>query len=165
MVFNKPDDYEAVEPKENPYVNYQYALRNATKGRELRYVSTSDSEGRNAKFAAWRDGKDRNKEVLSDPNSWHVADFLAMEMNIAAEVFQPNIHLPPEIVEEFGADEATMNVVRPKSKFGEGFTDCLILQIHKRNVGSAVIFSLTTGSETPYDSLEALHALRFEVKQ
>jgi hypothetical protein len=165
MVFNRPDDYEVVQPKENPYVQFQYALRNVTKGRELRYVLFPIPKDKLAEFRAWRDGKERDKRVLSDPNSWHVAAFMAIVMNIAGEAVQPNMHLPPEIAEEFGADEAMMNVVRPKSNFGEGFTACLILQIHKRDVGSAFIFSLTTGSETPYDSVGALHALRFEAKQ
>jgi len=146
--FNIPEDFEAIQPKENDNFTYQYAIKHKSENFEIRYY--------------FKPSKNPRENTVE-----YAEDFLAVaSLGISEEKLSnlPQIDLFPEegVKDEFNADWGGTAAFVPKSKFGEGYEFCSINSVMKKDIGQIFfIFMFSdykTQSELPF---KCYHTVRF----
>ena len=140
----------------NKNMDYDYAVKYPDKDFVLRYairpilykVYTNDSlkkamQSRNTSYEA------NMKAVLYDISGGYDYEFKAFEKTAA--------------MDEFGADWGAITLVELRSDFGKGYRFCMVVALHKNNVGDAYLFFLANKQDAfPTGMRPLFHSLRFE---
>lgn len=163
--FTLPEGYVEVPVQKNRDMSYEFAIRHPTQKFEVRYAVRPISQESVKEYREWAAKKDKGGKFLTDPNVRFRGLFQAILSNItqrtgAATKTQP---FPEKAVkEEFAADSGAVAVSNMKSQFGSGYKQCLMVGIHKNDVGDIFIFYLY---DNPDDAMplekEIFHALKF----
>jgi hypothetical protein len=164
LEFSKPEGYEEVAPKQNGDAAYDYALRHPTKKYEVRYSLQPIPAGALQKYKEWSAKENKDGTIMTDPNLMFELKFRAIMANITGKGDAgPSQHFNPESVKaEFGADSGIVAPTEMNSQFGEGYKMCLLVGIHKKDIGDVFIFHLFDDlSEIKEDHMAIFYALKF----
>jgi hypothetical protein len=163
LVFTKPDGYECIPPRKNFDVRYVYALRNAAKDFELRYMLRPIFE-QVREFSAWITGQDRGTKILTNPNTTYSAFISTVVINVTGNGAVESVQRldSQDAKNRLGADDVSMTIVTPESTFGEDFASCIILAMFKENIGTAFMFHLSRDTSPTASDFDAImQSLKF----
>lgn len=127
-IFNEPDGYISVPPKKNLDMNYNYALKHPKVKYEVRYAL-----------------RPIPKEIPKEKaNKLLDVSVFSITRNIAQSGSIKNSQsLDPKYKRTFGADDGISAVVENMtSDFANGYKNCMLIGIHKDNIGEFYIFHL-----------------------
>jgi len=147
IVANKNMDYDyAVKYPDKDFV-LRYAIRpilyKVYTNDSLKKVMESKVQVRNTSYEA------NMKAVLYDISGGYDYEFKAFEKTAA--------------MDEFGADWGAITLVELRSDFGKGYRFCMVVALHKNNVGDAYLFFLANKQDAfPTGMRPLFHSLRFE---
>ncbi|PYP96695.1 MAG: hypothetical protein DMD34_05015 [Gemmatimonadetes bacterium] len=144
LSFTQPNEFSAVAVVDNPDVRYQFAMRSTVAKAEIRYAIFPSSN---------------NDEVA--------AGFLqTICLNISNGKSCDIRPFPqPAVKAEFGADGGFTSVTALDSKFGKGFTYCMVNLIYKNGVADVAIFFMFDDVKVMPSLVtqeRVFHALRFK---
>ena len=160
--FNQPDQYSETEVIENPQMNYEYAIINNAKDFEIRYaIRPLDDRIKNYNE---REKNKKSGDINIHPNKLHAATFQAVVFNVSGGKFPKIGEFNPESVKkEFNADWGALTMVEVGKEFGTDYKYCLLITIHKDDVGDAYCFYLSNTQEGITKNLQApFHSLKFK---
>ncbi len=150
MQYALPPGFTSTRIVDNPDVVYDFAIKSSASKLEIRYriwpVDMTNHGGAN-----------RNRIY---PVMVHT-----MGLNISnGQSMQIKQYDPGDVRMEFGADAGATGTVRLDSKFGEGYTICMISVIHRDDLCDAYTFFLCDDPDVLMKALfsdRVYHALRF----
>jgi hypothetical protein len=160
MSFTQPDGYSAIPTITNDQMHYEYALKYIGKNFEIRYAVTPlDSV-----FIQYEAMIKAGTKMIYGPNQLYSGALISTAMNLSGDNMPQIKEFPKTAVStEFNADWGATCVFHVTGSFGDGYNTCMIVAIHKDNLGDAYIFYLTDSPENFRDLLEpAFHALKFK---
>ena len=147
MVFNHPKSLGETYVKYNSQVKYDYALTgkdNVGKDIELRYIIQPMDT-----YLKMREDKSR---VMIDPNNplLYKGYLTTMAYNIAGKSVSARIKEfeTASVQHDFNADWGGVVTIDPVGTFGEGFKHCIIIAVHKNNVGEAYYVYMINDTES-----------------
>lgn len=157
LVFKMPADFAPVkiDPEKTLIVNYFYALKHKKKKLEIRYTTypfekPSDEPDRK------RAGSDKIYKILS----YTVAANIAVE---EGNILQSVILDSDAVKADFGADWGSTSLLKPGSKFGEGYQRVMVIFLYKSGSGYACISYLFDDSDDIKSEIGgAFYSLRFK---
>lgn len=140
MIFEPPKDFIETEPIENRQMNYEKAYKHLTERFEVRYAIRNN------------------------------------KLNIPKQIFEMTVlnisggQLPEytpfgegAVKKEFGADAGATVMVNVGKEFGQDYKYCLLVFIHKNNIGDGYIFYLADDNKIITDLMMPIfHALTFK---
>src|ERR1035437_1473882 len=147
VIANKNMDYDyAVKYPEKDFV-LRYAIRpilyKSYTSDSLKKAMESKVQIRNASYET------NMKAVLYDISGGYDYEFKAFEKSAAQD--------------EFNADWGAITLVELRSDFGKGYRFCMVVALHKDNVGDAYLFFLANKQDAfPTGMRPLFHSLRFE---
>jgi len=147
VIANKNMDYDyAVKYPEKDFV-LRYAIRpilyKAYSNDSVKKAMESKVKIRNTTYEG------NMKAVLYDISGGYDYEFKAFEKSAAQE--------------EFNADWGAITLVELRSEFGKGYRFCMVVALHKDNVGDAYLFFLSNKQDAfPAGMRPLFHSLRFE---
>ena len=163
LTFTPTDGLIEVKTIPNDQVGYDYAIKYKDKDFEVRYlIMPLDSM-----VLEYNKSKgDTTKQVL-EPNKLFHSMFLVTAMNagMGANSGMPDINAfnSDAVKSEFNADEGGTVFINAGKEFGQDYNYCMIVGIHKDNIGDAYIFYLSKTKDGFTDLLKpAFHSLRFK---
>jgi len=140
MSFDAPKDYIEVKPIENRQMNYEKVYKHPTKRFEVRYAI-------------------RNNK-LNIPKQIFEMTVLNISGGLLPEYTTFNAEAAKN---EFGADEGATVMVRAGKEFGQDYKYCLLVYIHKSDVGDGYIFYLADDQKIIDDLMQPIfHGLKFK---
>lgn len=161
MTFSKPFGLTEVATIDNDQMNYEYALKYPDKNFEVRYaIRPLDI------FMKEYQESIKNKkegESILHPNKYYSPSLQATVLNISGGQL-PNIsQFDKEAVKnEFNADWGATTFVTVGEEFGQSYKYCVVVAIHKDDIGDAYIFFLSdTKVDFEKNMQTAFHSLRF----
>jgi hypothetical protein len=136
LVFRLPENFSIIDTKANDRVRYTCAIAASDVKLELRYHIVS------LKPQPLPEGY--TSIAKADMNQLHIPHMLALIQNTADRVLANPNPFPEEAVRaEFGADwGAVCRLGLAPSTFGEGFSECMLVCLHRRDQADAYIFFL-----------------------
>ncbi|MCD2422037.1 hypothetical protein LQ567_04640 [Niabella pedocola] len=163
LTFKMPDNFDTLAVVNNPDMNYELALKSKTKDLEIRYAIRPLKE-RIEQFEQKQ--KDTSSKMFAGahPNKIYQTVFLTVIMNTSGNHQQvPGFKsFPPEAVKrEFNAGWGATTVYPLKSVFGKGYSNCMLVTLHRDDQADAYIFYLFNNKEDLTTALPAFHALTF----
>jgi hypothetical protein len=161
MAFDKPKGLVETDPIENGQMNYEYALITENKDFEVRYAIRPLDE----LISKYNEDKKNGKPgVAVHPNKLYSAAFEATVLNISGGQFpEPTIFDSEAVKEEFNADWGATNFIEVGKEFGQNYKYCVVVAIHKDNIGDAYCFYLSKTTENISSNMEKLfHQLKFK---
>jgi hypothetical protein len=153
MTLDKADGLVETKPIENGQMNYEYALITKGKDFEVRYaIRPLDN------LIKEYNENEKNKkpgDINIHPNKLYAALFEATVLNISGGQFpEPTVFDKNAVKEEFNADWGATNFVEVGEEFGQKYKYCVIVAIHKDNLGDAYCFYLSEKQENITDNME-----------
>src|SRR4029078_4003442 len=129
------------DPIENRQMNYEYALISKSKDFEVRYaIRPMDN------FIKEYNEREKNKkpgEINIHPNKFYAQTFQATVLNISGGQLPESTTFDKDAVKsEFNADWGATTTVELGKEFGQDYKYCMVVAIHKDNVGEAYYFYL-----------------------
>ena len=158
LSFTQPNEFSAVAVVDNPDVRYQFAMRSTVAKAEIRYAifpSSNNDEVAGAKVALAR--------VLDDVAAGFLQTICLNISNGKSCDIRP--FPQPAVKAEFGADGGFTSVTALDSKFGKGFTYCMVNLIYKNGVADVAIFFMFDDVKVMPSLVtqeRVFHALRFK---
>jgi hypothetical protein len=139
MEFTAPLGYKEVSVIENMQMNYEKAYKHPTKNFEVRYAL--------------------RRTKLNLPESM----IMVTVLNISGgQIPEYNMFGTDAVKKEFNADSGGAASCTLGPEFGQDYKYCLLVYIHKNNVGDGYIFYLSNDNEIIPDLMEPLfHNLKF----
>ncbi|MGB4849830.1 MAG: hypothetical protein WBP41_18030 [Saprospiraceae bacterium] len=140
MTFNAPRGYIELKPINNGQMEYEAAYKNPSEKFEVRYA------------------------IRNHDYNYPKQIFEMTVLNISGG-FLPTYttFTLRSVKKEFGASEGATVVVEPVKEFGSDYKYCLLVYIHKKDVGDGYIFYLADNIEIINRLMEPIfHALRFK---
>ena len=162
MTFGKTNELVETKPIENRQMNYEYALITRSKDFEVRYaIRPLDN------LIEEYNKSERNKQpgdINIHPNKLYVALFQTTVLNISnGQLPEPTIFDKEAVKEEFNADWGATVFVEVGKEFGQNYKYCLVVAIHKDNVGDAYCFYLSEKKENIDNNMKKLfQSLKFK---
>jgi len=134
LVLQVPENFSAVDTKANDRVHYSGAIAANGAKLELRYHIVS------LKPQPLPEGY--TSIASADMNQLHIPHYLALIQNVANRVIAEPSPFPEHAVKaEFGADwGAVCRLGLAPSSFGEGYSECMLVCLHRRDLADAYIF-------------------------
>lgn len=161
MKFEMPSLYQIIPTYDNPHMNYELALEYPMMEMEVRYaIRPLDSY-----LKEYKAFKKRNNpsEQMVEPNALYQSLFIATVANISGEFPEYQEFPPTAVKNEFNADWGATAFVSVRPEFGQKYKYCLVVAIHKDNVGEAYIFFMANDNEVISNHLmTAFHSLSFK---
>jgi len=160
MSLNIPEVFVSSPVVANKNMDYDYAVKYPDKDFILRYairpilykVYTNDSlkKAMESKVQIRNTSYEANmKAVLYDISGGYDYEFKTFEKSAAKD--------------EFNADWGAITLVELRSDFGKGYRFCMVVALHKDNVGDAYLFFLANKQDAfPTGMRSLFHSLRFE---
>ncbi|RZK61485.1 MAG: hypothetical protein EOO59_04955 [Hymenobacter sp.] len=164
--FRTPAGAVPVPVVANAQMSYDYAVRFADKGLEVRYAIRPLAP----LLAEYRVAKNKKNSDLMDPNELYPTLLMTVVANISGGQVPQINDFPAEAVRrEFRADWGGTTLVPPGRQFAPGYKYCMVVALHKRNAADVYCFYLFNKREAINDLMKAatpdeaaFHALRFE---
>lgn len=160
MTFTAPDGYAPASITPNSQMHYEYALKYPDKKFEIRYsIAPLDSV-----FIQFEAMKKSGTNMVVNPNNLHSGSFMATAMNLSGGNLPQIREFPKQAVaNEFNADWGATCVFHVVGAFGDGYSTCMAVAIHKDNFGDAYIFYLSDSMDNYENLLQPVfHALKFK---
>jgi hypothetical protein len=136
LTFRLPDNFSVVNVKANDRVRYTCAIVANSAKLELRYHIVP------LKPQPLPEGY--TSIASADMNQLHLSHYVALIRNVADSVISNPSPFPDEAVRaEFGADwGAVCRLGLAQSEFAEGFAECMLMCLHRKDVADAYVFFL-----------------------
>ena len=154
--FEKPEGYVETEVIDNHDLAYSYALLHEDVKLEIRYTlfSIKNMIEQNKKSGG----------VSVDPNKMYQALVTTNQLNLSGgNEYQVTRFDSEAVKEEFNADAGATTFFPLNSKFGEGYKNCMMVVLHKKDIADAFILFLFDDPEVfQNNAMDAFHALTFE---
>jgi hypothetical protein len=162
MTFDQPIECSETQPIENQQMNYDYALINNAKDFEIRYAIRPLD-----KMLKEYNEREKNKKAgdfNANPNKMYAASFQAIVFNVSGGKMAKIGGFDAQALKrEFNADWGALTMVEVGKEFGQNYKYCLLVAIHKDNVGDAYYFYLANTKEGIMKNMQAsFHSLRFK---
>lgn len=144
LSFSVPNEFNSVTPFENSAMNYEHALQHKTKKYEVRLSLRPIPQKMVAEYNEWLKKKIKDATMV-DPNSLFHAEFHATMLNIAGTgaTEEPQFFDSSSVKSEFGADAGKYAFIHNMaSPFSDKYRNCLMVGLHKKDVGQVYIFHL-----------------------
>ena len=162
LTFQKPAGLEETKTIENRQMNYEYAIKYLKKKFEVRYaIRPLDDLLRDYKE------KEKNKkpgDINIHPNKLYSSLLQVTTLNISGgQLPEVTLFDKQAVKQEFNADWGATTFVEVGEEFGQKYKYCMIVAIHKDNLGDAYFFYLSD-SKDGFDELmnPAFHSLKFK---
>ena len=162
MKFTEPNGYKRNDPIENEQMNYELAYKHSNKRFEVRYaIRPMDNllKEYNARE------KNKNKgDINIHPNKWYKNVFEATILNISGgQLPEYSIFDKEAVKKEFNADWGATVGVTVGKEFGQDYKYCLVVFIHKDNLGDAYVFYLYDDKDLIGEEMMPIfHSLKFK---
>jgi hypothetical protein len=162
LTFQQVQGLEEIKTIQNRQMNYEYAIKYPNKKFEVRYAIRPLDNILND----YRE-KEKNKnkgDININPNKLYSSLFQATILNISGGKLPEITTFEKDAVkEEFNADWGATTFVELGREFGQDYKYCMIVAIHKDNLGDAYIFYLSD-SKVGFNELvdPAFYSLRFK---
>ena len=136
LVLRVPAGFSVVDARQNDRVRYTCAISAQKAKLEIRYHIVS------LKPQPLPDGY--TSLAAADMNQLHLLHTVALIQNVASRVIAEPSPFPEHAVQsEFGADwGAVCRLGLAPSAFAEGFSECMLVSLHRRDVADAYLFYL-----------------------
>lgn len=166
LVLSVTKDYKVVAPKKNGDMEYDYAVRHTKKKYEVRYALRPITEQTKNDYKEYLKNRDKDKSrIMLDPNSLFDAEFQAVMLNItqAGTAKKPQPFNPNSVKAEYGADSGLTTFIQDmNSEFAGEYKNCLMVGIHKTDIGQVYIFHLFDNFDDIKDLTDAtFYSLKF----
>jgi hypothetical protein len=162
MKFDEPTGYKRINPIENNQMNYEIAYKHPTKRFEVRYaIRPMDNLLKEHQIRE----KSKNKgDINIHPNKWYKSVFEATILNISGgQLPEYSIFDKEAVKREFNADWGATVGVTLEKEFGQGYKYCLVVFIHKDNLGDAFVFYLYDNKDLiSEEMMPVFHNLKFK---
>lgn len=162
MTFDKPTGFSDAKLIENSEMNYEYAIQNATKKFEIRY-SIRPLDHAIAEYEEREKAKKQGDSNIN-PNDLYASIFQMLILNISGGELPEIREFDKQTVKaQFKADWGASTFVRISTEFGQKYKYCMIVAIHKNELGDAYLFFLSE-SKTNFEKQIArgIHSLKFK---
>ena len=161
MKFEFPSLYKIVPTVDNPHMNTDLAIEFPLEEMEVRYA-IHPLDNYIKEYKAYKKRKNPN-ESMADPNILARPFLTASILNISGEFVDYQEFPATSVKNEFNADWGATTMVIARPEFGQQYKYCLIIALHKDNVGDAYIFFLAKDNEVISRNLmTAFHSLKFK---
>lgn len=156
-----PEGLIETEVIQNNHMNYDYVLKNATDGFEIRYAIRPLGE-MVKEYEEWEKNK-KEGDFRIHPNNMYPAVGSAVAFNISGKMANLSPFDNEAVKNEYYADKGGVTGVEPRETFAQGYKSCLMIVIQKDNVATAYIFLLANDKETLTKALaQAAYSLKFK---
>jgi len=162
LEFITPDVIIATQPIANNKIKYEYALKHPSKNYEVRYaIRPLDEE---IKSYNEREKNKNEGDINIHPNNWYKTVFEATIMNITGGIMYSFNEFPlTDVKAEFNADWGAASTVEVVKEFGQEYTYCMLVFLHKDNVGDVYLFFMGDKEETIHDLMDyGSHSVKFK---
>ena len=161
MIFIPPNGFIEVSIIKNSQMHYEYALKDPTKGLEVRYaVAPLDSVF--IQFDAMQKG---GTHMVVGPNQLYYGAFVSTMANISNGTARHVGPFPADAVKnEFNADWGASSFCEVAGDFGKGYKYCTAVAIHKDSLADAYYFYLSNNLNDfmPDNLIPIFHAMKFK---
>lgn len=162
MKLEKPEGYTETAPIENRQMNYEYALKHPTKRFEVRYaIRPLDSMiiDYKAHMKTKKEG-----DIFINPNKFYESSLQATLLNISGgELPEITVFGSKAVKDEFNADWGATAFVNVGEEFGQDYKFCMVVALHKDDLGDAYYFYLADDRQVIIDTMmDAFHSLKFQ---
>jgi hypothetical protein len=163
LKFTATDGMKEVKTIPNDQVGYDYAIKYKDKDFEVRYlIMPLDSL-----VLEYEKSKTDTTTKVIEPNQLFHSMFLVTAMNagMGANGGMPEVKYfdSAAVKNEFNADEGGTVFINAGKEFGQEYKYCMIVGIHKDNIGDAYIFYLSKTKDGFMDLMNpSFHSLRFK---
>lgn len=162
MMFQMPQGLIECATIENRQMNYEFALKHQNKKFEVRYAIRPLSQ-------LIRDYKEKEKskkpgEIVINPNTFYNSLFQATVLNISGGVLPKfSIFDKASVKNDFNADWGATTFVKVGKEFGQEYNYCMVVTIHKDDLGDAYIFYMADNIDVAIELAEsAFFSLKFK---
>ncbi|OFZ67188.1 MAG: hypothetical protein A3D92_16250 [Bacteroidetes bacterium RIFCSPHIGHO2_02_FULL_44_7] len=161
LKFEVPENYTVVEPQFNRQMNWEASYRHPEKKFEIR-IALRPMDVALAEYEHNMKTKEEG-DIFIDPNKWYESTLQATILNISGGELPDYAVFGSEAVkQEFNADWGATVMVPTGEEFSFGYTYCLLVTIHKNNIGDAYVFYMLDDPEMVGQELDAVfHLLYF----
>ncbi len=162
MMFEMPEGFEETKPIDNVQMNYEYALKIPGKKLEVRYA-VRPMDNFMKEYEEFQENK-KEGDMMISPNKLYNSLMQATLMNISGgQLPQIDPFDKDAVKEEFNADWGATAFVPLEKEFGQDYQFCLMVALHKDNLGDAYYFFLSDTKEG-FEELMAgsFHSLKFK---
>lgn len=162
MSFETPEGMVYTKPIPNPQMNYEYAVKMPKKKFEVRYAIRPLDTYVKEYEEFLRNKKDG--DIMVEPNKLHSALMQATVMNISGGQLPEISEFDSKAVKkEFNADWGAVAFVQAGKEFGQKYKYCLVVALHKDNIGNAYYFYLSDRNDNISElMIPAFHSLKFK---
>lgn len=162
LTFERPPGMEETGIIENRQMNYEFALKYPDRNFEVRYAIRPLN-----KLVKEYDAWEKNKgpaDIQIHPNKLYASLLQVTTLNISGGQLPEVIEFDAQAVkEEFNADWGATTFVEVGEEFGQLYTYCMIVAIHKDNFADAYFFYLSDSKEQFGELMNpAFHSLKFK---
>lgn len=165
LAYSLPVGFTETDSIPNDEMEYDHAMKWKGGRLETRFALRPISQDDLEAYREWVEKGRPQDRIMTDPNSWFPYEFNAIALNIAGSgsVVEPEHFALDAVATEFGADAGMYTVIQDMSSdFAGDYTNCMMVGIHKKDVGQAYIFHLYNDFDGVQQGIElAFHALRF----
>jgi hypothetical protein len=146
LIFTEPAGLNRIEPIANKVMNYEMAYLHPGKRFEIRYAIRPMDEL--LKEFQERESKKQEGDINIHPNQLYQKTFLASLLNISnGQIPDYTVYDALSAKNDFNADWGATAITSPNESFGQDYKYCLIVFLHKHNLGDAFIFFLSDDRE------------------
>jgi len=158
MTFEEPRGLKEIEPVENKQMEWEKAYKHPRKKFEVRYAIRPMDE----QLKTYEASKNGSKTTLVDPNSYAPSLMQVTLLNISGRMPDPNVFGSEAVKNEFNADWGASGTV-PIGDWGNGYKYCLMVLLHKNDLGQGYTFYLGDDLELIYKEMKNIfHNLKFD---
>lgn len=162
MTFDIPKGLIETTIIENRQMNYDYALKYPNKRFEVRFAIRPLGK----LLSDFRD-KEANKkpgDIFINPNKLYSSLMSAIVLNISGGKLPEMAEFDKASVKsEYNADWGATTFVVPGKEFGQDYKYCMVVAIHKDDIGDAYIFFLADSTDNFSElSDPAFYSLKFK---
>ncbi len=162
LTFEPSAGFKEVGVIENIQMNYEYAIKHTKNKFEIRYAIRPLGE-----LMREYEKFEKNKkpgEIQISPNKLYTTLLQVTALNISGGQEAKITEFNPEAVKtEFNADWGGTTFVKVGKEFGQNYTYCMIVAIHKDNFADAYYFYLSDKTEGFSELMNpAFHSMKFK---
>lgn len=163
MTFDTPNGFEETAIIKNKQMNYNYALKLPGHNFEVRYT-VRPLDTLQKQYEAMKKNQQPGTVMAGiEPNKLYAMSFRAILFNISGGRAGDIKLFPADAVKkEFNADWGATGMVPLAPEFGQNYKDCMVIAIHKDNIGDAYYFYMITDREDVKLIPSIFHALKFK---
>lgn len=160
LQFEMPKGYTITVVKENPDLNYSFAIINADSTMEIRYTIMSLKPALEEYKKSLKD----SNSIMIPPNNIYKGIIKANVLNMTGGQMDNIGSFPAQAVKrEFNADAGGSCFFEFNCEFGKGYKYGQFVYLHKDDVADAIVTFMSNNKETHSDLMTVgFHALKFK---